>query len=65
MLTSLGAGLQVYGKWDTELDLVEWRHLATLGRDQFVRVAKKGFLFPLGHRAVEITITERKLAPRN
>jgi len=65
MLTSLGAGLQVYGKWDTELDLVEWRHLATLGRDQFVRVVKKGFLFPLGHRAVEITITERKLAPRN
>jgi hypothetical protein len=62
MLTSLGAGLKVHGKWDTELDLVEWRHLATLGRDQFVRVVLKGFLFPLGNRAVKITITERKLA---
>lgn len=62
MLTSLGAGLQVHGQWDTELDLVEWRHLATLGRDQFVKVVLKGFLFPLGNRAVKITITERKLA---
>jgi hypothetical protein len=62
MLTSLGATLQLYGRWDTTLDLVEWRHLATLGRDQFVKVVTKGFLFPLGHRAVEITITERKLA---
>jgi len=62
MLTSLGAGLQVYGRWDTELDLIEWRHLATLGRDQFVRVVVRGFLFPLGHRAVKITITERKFA---
>jgi hypothetical protein len=33
-----------------------------LGRDQFVKVVLKGFMFPLGHRAVKITITERKLA---
>lgn len=62
MLTSLGSWLQVQGEWDTELNLVEWRHRATLGRDQFVRVVEKGFLFPLGHRAVQIRITERKLA---
>jgi hypothetical protein len=63
MLSSLGASLKVHGAWDTELDLVEWRHLATLGRDQLARVDLKGFLFPCGNRAVKITITERKLAP--
>lgn len=62
MLSTLGAELKLYGKWDTVLDLVEWQHLATLGRDQFVKVVLKGFLFPLGNRAVKITITERKLA---
>lgn len=62
MLSSLGTGLRLHGKWDTILDLIEWRHRATLGRDQFVKVVLKGFLFPLGHRAVKITITERKLA---
>lgn len=62
MLTSLGAWLQVYGAWNTTLDLIEWRHLATLGRDQRVRVVQKGFLFPLGHRAVLIRVTERKLS---
>jgi len=61
MLSSLGSWLQVHGAWSTKLDLIEWRHLGTLGRDQFVRVVKKGFLFPLGNRAVSITITERKI----
>ncbi|HEX5720666.1 MAG TPA: hypothetical protein VF179_31215, partial [Thermoanaerobaculia bacterium] len=65
MLSSLGSWLKLYGAWDhtvTGIDLIEWRHLATLGRDQFVRVVEAGFLFPLGHRAVKIIITERKLA---
>ncbi len=62
MLSTLGAELKLHGAWDTVLDLVEWQHLATLGRDQFVKVVLKGFLFPLGNRAVKITITERKLA---
>jgi hypothetical protein len=60
MLSSLGAGIKLYGHWDTELDLLEWRQITTLGRDHFVKVALKGYLFPLGHKAVEITITERK-----
>ena len=63
-LSSLGAALNLHGLWDTppDVDFVEWRHRSTLGRDQFVKVVLKGFLFPLGHRAVKITITERKLA---
>jgi hypothetical protein len=41
-------------------NLTQWKHLATIGRDQYVKVVLKGFLFPFGHRAVEIVVTERQ-----
>ena len=62
LLSSLGASLDVHGRWDTDLDLIEWKHQATIGRDQYVKTVRKGYLFPLGHRATLVTITERKLA---
>ena len=31
-----------------------------MGRDQYVRIVEQGYLFPFGHRAVKVTITERK-----
>ena len=34
--------------------------IATLGRDQYVKVVYKGFLFPFGHRAVFVKVTERE-----
>jgi hypothetical protein len=40
---------------------LEWRHRATQGRDNYVRVTMPGFLFPLGHRATLVKITERKI----
>ncbi len=43
--------------------LVDWSHVANMGRDQYVRTVKRGFLFPFGHRANVITITERKFKP--
>jgi hypothetical protein len=43
-----------------DLDILEWRHLATLGRDHYVRVVYKGFLFPTGHAATLVKVTERK-----
>jgi hypothetical protein len=42
------------------LAVEEWRHRATMGRDHYVRVVYKGYLFPFGHRASLIKITERK-----
>ncbi len=42
------------------LDLLEWEHVATMGRDHYVRTVELGFLFPFGHRATLTTITERK-----
>lgn len=64
MLTSQGAWLNVHGKWEPPLDtmdLVEWKHIMTGGRDQYARIVEAGFLCPLAHRAVLVTITERKV----
>ncbi len=42
------------------LDLGDWRHIASMGRDQYVRTVHKGYLYPFGHRAAFITVTERQ-----
>ncbi len=66
MLSSLGAWMNTRGAWDVPfvaekpLSLEEWRHRSTMGRDHYVRVVYKGFLFPFGHRASLIKVTERK-----
>jgi hypothetical protein len=63
MLTTLGAWMNVRYAADPpseEFDLEEWRHRMTMGRDHYVRVVTKGYLFPFGHRASLVTITERK-----
>ena len=43
------------------LNLSEWSHIASLGRDHFVRIVYEGFLFPFGHRAALVKVTERKI----
>jgi hypothetical protein len=60
MLTPLGGYLDVEGRWQTDLGLEQWVHKASLGRDHYVRVVERGYLFPYGHRAAKITITERQ-----
>jgi len=73
MLSTLGAWLNVHGTWapvdqglhdkncaNSAFSLIEWRHIAAMGRDQYVRVVTEGYLFPFGHRAVQVIITERK-----
>lgn len=65
MLSSLGGWLDSRGAWDPPngLSVEEWRHRATLGRDHYVRVVYKGALYPWGHRASLIKVTERKFHP--
>ncbi len=59
-LSARGGFLDSIGEWDsTKLNLAEWKHLATLGRDQYVKVVYYGFLYPFGHRVVLTKITER------
>ncbi len=67
-LSALGAWLELHGRWEikpyaqAQLPSIEaWDHEATSGRDQYVRVVEPYYLFPFGHRASLITITERKI----
>ena len=61
-LSSLGALVDVEGTWDTRprnVDLEQWRHLGSLGRDHYVRVVYAGYLMPFGHAASLVKVTER------
>jgi hypothetical protein len=64
MLTPLGGYMDVAGEWDPQpnVDLVMWKHRAALGRDNDVRVAYGGYLYPTGHKAVLMKVTERRFA---
>lgn len=46
-----------------QLDLSEWNHLATEGRDHYVKVVYEGYLYPFGHAASLVKVTERKFVP--
>lgn len=62
-LSSLGALLDTEGNWERRpdgVDLEQWRHLASLGRDGYVRVVYAGRLCPFGHSCTLIKVTERK-----
>lgn len=63
-LSALGALLDAEGGWERPvpegLSLEQWRHLATLGRDHYVRVVYRGFLKDFGHSASLVKVTERK-----
>lgn len=61
--TDLSAVLwpMVLGTWGDLLNLSEWTHIATQGRDHYVRIVYEGHLYPFGHRAALIKITERKI----
>ncbi|HSL59687.1 MAG TPA: hypothetical protein VK866_17700, partial [Acidimicrobiales bacterium] len=64
-LSALGATLDLGATFpdpapNANIGLKQWRHRATFGRDQYVRVVNRGYLLPFGHPCVEITITERR-----
>lgn len=62
-LSSLGALLDVDGTWNQlpkDVGLSQWRHLASLGRDHYVRVVYEGALCDCTNAASLIKVTERK-----
>jgi hypothetical protein len=70
MMTSLGAWMDSQASWPTDeiattksvaTELIQWDHRMTMGRDQYVKVVKFGRLYPFGHKAAQVTITERKV----
>ena len=65
MLSPLGGWLDVEGSWENHPRLLAWRHLLTMGRDHYVRVVNKGYLFPFGHAAAKVKISERRFEDLN
>lgn len=43
-----------------KLNLVKWSHIATMARDHYVEIVYAGNMFPFGHEASLVRITERK-----
>jgi hypothetical protein len=43
------------------LDLTEWVHRATGARDEYVRIVYEGYLYPFGHKASLVKVSERKV----
>lgn len=68
LLSSQGASFRYRGTWDPPaaptgqgaLSVKRYVHRAQLGRDIFCRVEYKGFVFPLGHPAILVKVTERR-----
>ncbi|MFW2382725.1 MAG: hypothetical protein ACN4GZ_13270, partial [Acidimicrobiales bacterium] len=67
-VSALGAWLNFHGAWDTDpysqalmSSIESWDHIAPMGRDQFVKVVYPGYLWPFGHRASLVKLTERKM----
>ena len=62
ILSPMGGWLDVGGHWEaqTKADLSRWEQVATAGQDQRVVVERQeGFLYPFGHRATVLSVTER------
>ncbi|CAJ5657293.1 Uncharacterised protein [Burkholderia pseudomallei] len=68
-ITSLGANFKFKGFWNPPsspgggrgaLSVTRYDHHGQIGRDIRTRVEYKGFLFPLGHPAILIKLTERR-----
>ncbi|MEE8603025.1 hypothetical protein [Euzebya tangerina] len=69
-LSPFGGWLDSTGNWAEEPEgqpastsLESWRHIAAVGRDNYVRIVRRGFLFPFGHRASLVRVTERRFTP--
>lgn len=66
MLSALGGWLEAHGTWSTRSawpNIGAWQHSAVMGRDQKVVVTYHGALYPFGHAAVLVKVTERKFLP--
>jgi hypothetical protein len=61
LLSARGGSLTAEASWNPRgLDIQAWSHEATQGRDQFVQVVYKGFLFPFGHQVSYVKVTQRE-----
>ncbi|MGW8359349.1 hypothetical protein ACWGK1_02070 [Streptomyces wedmorensis] len=60
ILSAFGAWFDASASWPT----LDWTHRTAMGRDHYVRVLTRGALFPFGHRAAFVEVTERRFDRR-
>jgi hypothetical protein len=66
VLSSRGGSLDAFADFPTPIGgttaptLLNWQHRASYGRDNYVRVEQSGMLFPWGHAASLVLISNRK-----
>ena len=71
MLSSLGGWLSSVGTWKDSpiyhngcgVDISQWVHIASQGRDQYVRIVYEGRMKWTGHKASMVKVTERRFEP--
>lgn len=56
IFSAFGAWFDASASWPT----LDWTHQTAMGRDYYVRVLTRGALFPFGHRAAFVEVTERR-----
>ncbi|MEV4441466.1 hypothetical protein AB0K09_21055, partial [Streptomyces sp. NPDC049577] len=56
IMSSYGAWFSASVSWPE----LEWTHRTAMGRDYYVRILKRGALFPFGHRAAYVEVVERE-----
>ncbi len=64
IMSALGATSDLaanFNGFPSSYSLLQWEHRGTMARDHFVKVVNKGYLYPTGHEASLVTITERKI----
>jgi hypothetical protein len=62
-LSALGANVELSGKWSSKgSSLASWSELGQGGRALNAVVVYRGYLFPLGHRAIYTTYFRRRIA---
>lgn len=62
ILSPMGGWLEIRGRWTPEAagDITRWEHRVAAGQDQKVVLEyDDGFLYPFGHRATLLRVTER------
>ncbi len=63
LLTALGAWFDARAQWTAKdgISLVRWLQNTSLGRDHYVEYANLGYLYPYGHDAVLVTVSQREI----
>lgn len=61
LLSSMGSSVDLDGRWESPSPIALWQHKSSIGRDNYVRIEQRGYLFPFGHRAMKISETRRRI----